>query len=516
MEEQTNRKTIAKNTMLMYIRMGVSMLVSLFTSRVILQVLGVTDMGIQATVGGIVGFMGFINAALSGGTSRFLTVALGKGNKDEISKTFSTTFWVHAILAVIFVIGLETIGLWFLYNKLIIPPDRMDAAVWCFHLSVLSVPFGITQVPYGATLVAHEKFDLYAYTGMFNVFLKLAIVYMLTLFDFDKLKLYSTLLFFTSMGMMLFYRWYCTHKFEECKIRFVFDKEIFKPVMEFSGWQIFASIAIACSNQGILILLNMFFSPAIVASRAISLQVNNIARQFMDSFRSASNPQIIKKYAAGDHAGLKMMLLETTRYCFFLMLLTCIPTFLLSYQLLYVWLGQVPEYTDIFVRLIVIQSLVQTFNSGFYTAIYAKGRMRENALSAPLILFSAFPFIYVLFKMGASPVALSYAYIISYAVQAFIQKPLILVKYIDYKWSDFNPLYWNCFKVTVAACIIPVIFRYGIINHLTANHYIIFITVGTISVLSTAAAIWYIGLDEATRTKLLTFIKKKLKRRSHD
>jgi Na+-driven multidrug efflux pump len=496
----------------MYIRMGFSMLVSLFTSRVILQVLGVTDMGIQATVGGVVGFMGFINTALSGGTSRFLTVALGRGDKEEIAKTFSTTFWVHASLAIIFVVGLETIGLWFLYNKLIIPPERMDAAAWCFHLGVLSIIFGMTQVPYGACLVAHEKFNMFAYLGMLDVCLKLVIVYILTVFDFDKLKLYSTLLFLVHLGMMLFYRWYCTQNFVECKLRLIFDKAIFKPILEFSGWQLFANSAIAFSNQGILILLNMFFSPAIVASRTISLQVNNVARQFMDSFKSASNPQIIKRYAAGDHVGSKKMLLETTQYCFFLMLLTCLPTFLLSYQLLYVWLGQVPEYTDIFVRLIVIQSLVQTFNSGFYTAIYANGRMRENALSAPLILFSAFPFIYVLFKMGASPVALSYAYIISYAVQAFIQKPLILVKYIDYKWSDFNPLYWNCFKVTVAACIIPVIFRYGIINNLTTNHYIIFFSVGTISVLSTVAAIWYIGLDEATRTKLLTFIKKKLKR----
>ena len=512
MKEQTNRKTIAKNTMLMYIRMGFSMIVSLFTTRVILQVLGVTDMGIQSAVGGVVGFMLFINTALSNGTSRFLTVALGKGDDEEIAKTFSTTFWVHVILAFIFAVGLETIGLWFLYNKLIIPAERMDAAEWCFHLSVMAVFVGITQVPYRATLVAHEKFNMFAYTSMINVCLRLAIVYMLLLFDYDKLKVYSLLLFIVSVGMMIFYRWYCLRKFDECKLRFVFDKGIFKPVLEFSGWQLFANIAIACSSQGILILLNMFFSPAVVASRAISLRVNHAARQFMDSFRSASNPQIIKKYAAGDHEGSKKMLLETTKYCYFLMLMTCLPTFLLSYQILYVWLGQVPEYTDIFVQLIVIQSLVQTFNTGFYTAIYAKGRMKENALSAPLILFSAFPVVYILFKLGASPVALSYAYIISYAVQAFIQKPLILVKYIDYKWSDFNPLYWSCFKVTVAASIVPFIFKYCIIKNLTSNPFIIFFSVGTICVISTFLAVWYIGLDEATRVKLVTFLKKKFKR----
>lgn len=512
MKEQTNRKTIAKNTMLMYIRMGFSMLVSLYTSRVILQVLGVTDMGIQSTVGGVVGFMTFISSALSNGTSRFLTVALGKGDKKEMSETFSTTFWVHLFLALIFVIGLESVGIWFLYNKLIIPPQRMDAAVWCFHLSTFAIIFNLTQVPYRASLVAHEKFNMFAYMGMLSVCLRLVIVYMLTLFDFDKLKLYSVLFFMVSLGMMTFYRWYCNRYFEECRLRFTFNKEIFKPILGFSGWQLFASSAIACSNQGILILLNMFFSPAVVAARSISLHVNHTARQFMDSFRSASNPQIIKKYAAGDHDGSKKLLFETTKYCYFLMLLTCLPTYLLSYQLLYVWLGQVPEYTDIFVRLIVIQSIIQTFNSGFYTAIYAKGRMRENAISAPIILFSAFPIVYVLFKMGASPVALSYAYIISYAVQAFIQKPLILVKYIDYKWSDFNPLFWNCFKVTVAGCIIPIFFRYGFINHLTSNHYIIFFSVGSISVLSTSVAIWHIGLEKEMRAKLLSFLKKKLKR----
>lgn len=511
-ESLTSNKRIAKNTMLMYIRMGFSMLVALFTSRVILQVLGVTDMGIYSAVGGVVSFMSFINLALSNGTSRFLTIALGRGNKEEIANTFSTTFWTHALFSVIFVIGLETIGLWFLYNKLVIPIERMDAAVWCFHLSVLSIPFGITQVPYGATLAAHEKFDLISYIEIIKVFLRLVIVYMLTLIDFDKLKLYSTLYFVLDIGALLFYRWYCSKKFEECKLRLVFDKGIFKPVLQFSGWQLFANVAVACSNQGILILLNMFFSPAIVASRAISLQVNNVARQFMDSFRSASNPQIVKLYAAGNYEESKKMLLETTKYCYFLMLLTCLPIFLMSYQLLYVWLGQVPEYTDIFVQLIVIQSLVQTFNTGFYTAIYAKGRMRENALSAPLILFSAFPFIFILFKMGFSPVALSYAYIISYAVQAFIQKPLILVKYVGYKWSDFNPLYVDCLKVTIVACIIPVLTKYCILSNLTSNSYIIFLTIGTVSVLSVCITAWFIGLDKTTREKVLTYIRRLGKR----
>ena len=511
MEDQGNNKTIAKNTMALYFRMGITMLVGLFTSRVILQVLGVTDMGINATVGGVVAFAGFLNAALSNGTSRFLTVALGKGDKEELKSTFSTCFWVHFGLALILVLLVETVGLWFLYNKLIIPADRMDAAVWVFHLSVISMVATMTQVPYGACLIAHERMDMYAYTSLVDVFLKLVIVYALTLFDVDKLKLYSTLFFCTSMGMLLFYRWFCSTRFEECRIDFKFEKGVFKPILTFSGWQLFANISISLNSNGILMLLNMFFSPAVVAARAISLQVNSSATQFMTNFRTAANPQIIKKYAAGDYDGSKHLLLESTKYCYYMMLMLSLPIYLLSYQLLYVWLGQVPEYCDIFLKLVVIQSLFQVFDTGLYTALYANGNIKWNALTAPTIGVCSFPIVYILFKMGASPVALSWVFIAKFAILGCFQKPLILIYICGYKFKDFIPMFWSCLKVTIISSVIPVMYDYWI-RIQTDNQYLIFFSVAVISVLSVCVSSWYFGIDDSVRDKVVQMIKTKLKK----
>lgn len=510
--DQTNNKTIAKNTIYLYFRLAFSMFVSLFTSRVILQVLGVTDMGIQASVGGVVGFLGFLNSALSNGTSRFLTYSLGEGDLEKTKITFSTVFWVHAAMTIFLVIALETVGLWFLYNKLIIPADRMDAAVWIFHFSVLSIAVGVTQVPYGACVVAHEKMNMYAYTGIIEVLLRLAIVYALTIVPGDKLKWYASMFFVISMGMRIFYRWYCTTRFEECKLQFKFDKAVFKPIVKFSGWQLFANIAIALNNQGILILLNMFFSPAVVAARSISLQVNSTASRFMSNFRSAANPQIVKSYAAGDYVRSKSLLLESTKYCYYLMLMMTVPVFLLSYELLYLWLGQVPEYTDIFLKLVMIQGLFQIFDTGLYTAIYANGNIKPNALTSPTIGFLAFPITYMLFSMGFSPIALSWVFIIVYGILAFLQKPIILVKVCGYKWSDFVPLYWSCLKVTIVSFIAPFVVR-NYMDSQTDNSYIVFFVVGFVSVFGVAITVWYIGIDNNIRTKVIEFIKGKIHRR---
>ena len=505
----SNNKTIAKNTLALYVRMGVTMIVGLFTSRVILQVLGVTDMGINATVGGVVAFAGFINTALANGTSRFLTVSLGKGEKKELESTFSTCFWIHFGLSLIITLFVEAIGLWLLHNKLIIPPERMDAAVWVFHLSVISMIVGMTQVPYNACLIAHERMDMYAYTSLADTFLKLVIVYALTLFDVDKLKLYSTLFFCTNMGMLLFYRFFCSSHFEECHVKCSFDKDILKPILSFSGWQLFANISISLNSNGILMLLNMFFSPAIVAARTISLTVNNYAVQFMSNVRIAANPQIIKKYASGDFDGSKHLLLESTKFCYYLMLILSLPICLLSYEVLFLWLGQVPEYCDIFLKLVVIQSLFQVFDTGLYAAINANGNIKWNALTSPTLGFCAFPLVYFIFKSGASPVSLSWVYIGVYAILGCIQKPLILIKICGYHFSDFIPMYRSCFIVTIVSTVLPVLVN-NVLRAQTDNHYIIFFSIGFISVISVFLSAWFLGTDASVRKKILDYIRHKV------
>ena len=499
MQEKTNNKTIAKNTLFLYFRMMFTMVISLFTSRIILQKLGVDDYGIYQAVGGVVGFLSFINGALSTGSSRFLTYALGEGNVEKLRRTFSTTLNIHILIAILIVVVAETIGLWFLYNKMVIAPDRLSAAVYTYHLSILTAVFTLTQVPYNATIVAHEKMSIYAYMSIFEVSAKLLICYLLAIGDFDRLMMYATLLLGVQVGIMCFYRLYCTHHFEEARFSFSFDKKIFREIAGFSGWSMFANASIALNSQGVLILLNMFFAPAVVAARAISLQVNMAANQFVSNFRQAANPQIVKKYAAGDHEGSKHLLLESTKYSYYMMYLIALPVCLLAYPLLKLWLGVVPDYTVPFLQLVIVQSLFQVFDTSFYMALYAKGRLRENALTAPIIAFMIFPITYVFFKLGYSPLVLSWTSLVVYAILGMLQKPLLIMKIVDYKLSEIWGVYRACIIVTLISLPIPII----VYSILDTTVLINFILVSVVSVLSVGITVFFFGIDRMIRKKVI-------------
>jgi len=502
MQEKTNNKTIAKNTLFLYFRMMFTMVISLFTSRIILQKLGVDDYGIYQAVGGVVGFLSFINGALSTGSSRFLTYALGEGNVEKLKRTFSTTLNIHILIAILIVIVAETIGLWFLYHKMVIAPDRLSAAVYTYHLSILTAVFTLTQVPYNATIVAHEKMSIYAYMSIFEVSAKLLICYLLSIGNFDRLMMYATLLLGVQVGCMCFYRFYCTHHFEEARFSFSFDKKIFKEIAEFSGWSMFANASIALNSQGVLILLNMFFAPAVVAARAISLQVNMAANQFVSNFRQAANPQIVKKYAVGDYEGSKHLLLESTKYSYYMMYLIALPVCLLAYPLLKLWLGVVPDYTVPFLQIVIVQSLFQVFDTSFYTALYAKGRLRENALTSPTLGFMIFPITYVFFKLGYSPLVLSWTSLVIYAILGIIVKPWLIIKIVDYKCSEIWSVYRSCLIVTVASLPIPIII-YRLVD---STQVVYFILLGLLCLLSVVLSAFFLGIDKAMRKKVLGMI----------
>lgn len=502
----SSNKTIAKNTLFLYFRMIFTMVISLYTSRIILHKLGVENYGIYQSVGGIVGFLSFINGALSTGSSRFLTYELGTGNFERLKKVFSTTLSIHVLISFLVVIIAETVGIWFLYNKLIIPPERMDAAVYAFHISILTAVFTLTQVPYNASIIAHEKMSVFAYMSILEVLSKLSIVYLLSIGGYDKLKLYSTLLFIVQVGLMCVYRFYCIRHFKETVYHFIFDKGIFKEIAGFSGWSLFANASIALNSQGILILLNMFFNPAVVAARAISIQVNMAANQFVSNFRTAANPQIVKKLAAGDFLGSKKLLLASTKYSYFMMLIICLPVCLFAYPLLKLWLGIVPDYTVIFLQLIVVQSLFQVFDTSFYTALYAKGRLKENALLSPTLGLIMFPIIYILFRNGYSPVALSWASLVTYAVLGLIIKPILIVKIAGYQWRDILSVFKPCLLVTIIALPIPVILCYKIDITNMWNFMFVGFTTVTIILIS----IYLAGIDTSTKQRLWTYLKSKI------
>lgn len=505
---ESSNKTIAKNTIYLYFRMMLTMVISLYTSRVILQVLGVDDFGVYQAVGGIVGFLSFLNSALSSGSSRFITFGLGENNPQKLKNIFSTTLTAHICLALLIIILAETVGLWILHNKLIIAPERLNAAVFTFHLSILTAFFSLTQIPYAACIIAHEKMSIYAYASIIEAVLRLLIVFALTISNADKLKLYAALLCFLQIGIIAFYRVYCIRKFEETKFRLFIDFKLFKEIAAFSGWSLFAGGAIALNSQGVLILLNMFFSPAVVAARAISLQVNAAANQFVQNFQTAATPQIVKRFAAKDYEGSKQLLLQTTKFSFYLMLLLSLPICLGAKQLLKIWLGNVPDYTVVFLQLVVVQSLFCVFDTSFYRALYAKGRLKENALISPTIGFIQFPVVYVLFRLGYSPVALSWASLAMYAVLGIVVKPILIVKIVDYKWQDVVSVFIPCFKVVTCALPVPYLLYYK----LDSDAIVSFVVVVLTSIVSVTLSTWFVGMDKPMKDKIIRLIKEKVSR----
>lgn len=507
--EKTSNKTIAKNTIALYFRMMFTMFVSLFTSRVVLRYLGVEDYGIWSSVGGVVAMISYLKGSLQVGSSRFLTYELGTGDANKLKKTFSSVLTVHLIFAlIIFVLG-ETIGLWFVYNKLVIPENRIDAAVWCYHLSILSCMMAITQVPYGASIISHEKMSLYAYTSIIDVTAKLGIVYLLTITPWDRLIFYSTLGFIVSICMRSYYRWYCIKHFEETRYNFTIDKEITTQILKYSGWNIFATTSVALVGQGITVITNMFFNPSVVASRAIANQVNAAARGFYGNFKAASDPQIVKRYAAGDFAESKRLLFRTAKYGYFLMLILALPISLVARPLLQLWLGQVPEYSVIYLQFSLLTSLAAVFDLQFYTALYAKGQIKENSIVSSLSFFIGFIATYILFSQGYSPTWSAIIVFISQCVIAFIIKPIMVVNIVGYQYDEIIQLFKDCLKVTVFACIIPLPLYFARAQF--GFHYITeFLILTSVSVACVSISVWVFGLDNHTRRKVIAIIRKKL------
>ena len=489
--------------------MFLTMIISLYTSRVILQTLGVDDYGIYQAVGGIVGMLSFINSALATGSSRFLTYGMGEGDELKLKKIFSTTLTAHLILAIFVAIIAETAGLWFLYNKMVIPADRFDAAVFAYHMSIVTAFFTITQVPYGSCIIAHEKMTVYAYVSIIEALLKLLIVYLLVIGNIDKLILYALLLCVVQVGLILFYGFYCTHRFNEVSLHLLIDKSIFREVASFSGWSMFSNASIALNNQGILLLLNMFFAPAVVTARSISLQINGMANQFVNNFQTAANPQIVKLFAAGDYEGSKQLLLQTTKVSFYLMFLLALPICLTAEWLLKLWLGVVPEYSVIFLQLVVIQSMFHVFDTSFYRALYAKGRIKENALISPTLGFIKFPIIYLLFRYGYSPVVLSWASIITNALLGLIIKPYLVVKIVGYRWSDIISVFKPCFYVTLVSLPIPIL-TVLLMNNYCSSVFFSFIVVFFVAIISIATATWFIGLNDGMKKMVIRFVASKI------
>ena len=450
----SDNRRIAKNTMFLYFRMILIMGVTLYTSRVVLDKLGVDDYGLYNVVGGVVGMLSFINGTLSIGTMRYVTYELGRNDDKRLHITFNTAFYTHLALALLLALILETAGLWYVYHKMVVPEGRFSAAVIAYHISILTSIVSITQVPYTSLIMAHERMGIYAYISIFEAIAKLFVVYLLSISHYDRLVVYAILIAIVQVVVAMLYRIYCRRHFIESKLQLIFDKGIFRSMMGFSGWNIMANLSETLNLQGVVVLINLFFAPYVVAAQAIANQVSGTIMQFVNNFRTAINPQIIKLYASGDREGSKKLTLETTVYCFDLVLMLGLPTIVVMDKLMAIWLVEVPPYAVIFTQWIIVRQIVSTFSTSFYIPMMAANKMKVNSVAAVFSGIGMFVVLYLLFKLGFGPMWIQYVGLISALMFSLIIKPYVLYKDINYTIKEMFSCFWTCTKVALMSIII--------------------------------------------------------------
>ena len=499
----SDNKRIAKNTIFMYFRMLITMTVGLYTSRVVLATLGASDFGLYNVVGGIIVVLASINGTLATGTQRFLSYAIGENNETKLNTVFSTAVLLHLIFAVVLFVIAETIGLWFLRFEMNIPAGRESAAFWVYQFSIVTTVINIVQVPYMSAIIAHERMNVYAYMSIYDVVAKLLVVYLIHVAKYDKLIFYAALISVVSVTSALLYNVYCRSKFPECKLHPKMDRSIFKEMAFFSGWNIFGCVAVPLQTQGLNILLNIFFNTVVNAARGIAVQINSIIIQFVNNFQTAVNPQIVKLYAAGQKDEMIHLVINNSKFAGFLYLFIAVPLFVEIEFVLDLWLVDYPEYTIPFVRIILMQSLIQTLTRPVIMVEHAVGKMKGPNLTAGIALLLAVPFTYILLKMGVNPVAVFAVNLIPWLFEAFF------VLYFQYKYVSF-PI-WDFYK-KVYLVVFPLAAIMGIAPYLV--HLFLpfggwgrFLIVCIISIITSSVVIYFGGLSKHIREVLRDKIK---------
>ena len=416
MSEFTNNKRIAKNTLFLYFRTLVILVVSLFTSRVILNVLGVEDYGTYNVVGGIVAMFHAVSGALSSAISRFITFELGKGNKNRLSLIFSSSVNIQFGISLIVLLIGEIVGVWFLNYKMNIPVERIPAANWVLQCSLLTFCINLVSVPYNACIIAHEKMKAFAYVSILDALLKLSVCYLIMVSPWDKLISYAVLLLCVSIIIRMTYGIYCHRNFEESHYKLVYDREVLKEMTGFAGWNFFTNSAYVFNTQGVNLLINLFFGVSVNAARGIATQVDHAVMQLVNSFTTALNPQITKNYAAGDMDAMFQLVCRGAKFSYMLLFLFALPIMVETEYVLTIWLKIVPDHAVNFVRLAIIASLVHVIGKTGYTAAMATGKIRRYVLWVTTVGCMVFPFTWLAFEFGAPSEATYIVFIVVYFV----------------------------------------------------------------------------------------------------
>lgn len=502
----SNNKQLAKNTIFLYFRMLLIMGVTLYTSRIVLKILGEEDFGLYNVVGGIVIMFTFLNGSLGGATSRFITFELGRKNESKLNQIFNVALSIHIFIALIVIFLAETIGLYFFYEKMTIPEDRLNAAFWVYQISILTCVFSFTQVPYNATIIAHENMKIYAYVGIVEAFLRLIIVYMLAMSPIDKLIFYAILLCCIQIGVMLFYRFYCNKHFIECKLKICKDKQLYKNMFSFAGSDMIGSISGLLQGQGLNLLLNVFFGPIINAARGIAYQVQGAVTQFGNNFMTAVRPRIIKLYAEEKIEEMMRLVKNSSCFSFYLMWMISFPICLEAHYILSLWLGKYPEHTISFLRLIIILCLIQTLKTPRTIVFHATGQLKLVNMVVGGILCSAFPIAYLLLKWGGAPESVFIAANVTMIISEFVSL-LILKRYINFSIKNYIlNVHFRCLIVVIISFIVP----YCIYSRYIDESFFRLIITCSITSLSVIITSLTFGMNSAMRKKIIGQIKKKL------
>ncbi len=504
-EISENNKRIAKNTIMLYIRMLFTMSVGLYTGRVILHVLGAVNYGIYNVVGGVVVLFSFLNSTMAVATQRFLTFEIGRGDDEQLKRVFNASFVIHIVIGIIVVVVAETIGLWFLNDQLNIPEDRMAAARIVYHISVFSTILGITQVPYNALIIAREKMDIFAYISILEVLLKLVMVYVISKINYDKLELYAWFIFLNNTIVLLIYRIYCIRSYKESRFCLVTDVSLYKHIGSFAGWNLIANMVLMLRTQGVNMLVNVFGGPIYNAARGIGVQVNGYVLQFVSNFTSASVPQITKLYANKNNPEMLKLVYRSSKFSYLLLVFLMIPLIVETEYVLRLWLGDYPAYTVSFTRLTLIATLADLLSGTIGHAALATGKVKRYQLFMSSLLSLSFILSLIALKSGFTIESVYFVEIMVYLCALCLR--LRLLK----KMVGLSPV--DYFRKVVCRCLIVLavpLFFSSMVTMVMADSFMRFITVCLCSTSLALLMSYFVGLDMSERHFVFTTVGKYL------
>ena len=503
-EARIQSKRIAKNTVYMYIRMFITLLIGLYTSRVVLASLGFDDYGLYNVVGGIIAMFGFLNGALSQTTSRYITFYLGKDDDNRLREVFSTSFYIHVLLALIIAALGETVGLWYVQNKLVIPDGRYVAAMWLYQFTVITAAVNIISVPFNASIISHEKFSVYALVAVVESVMKLVIALLLSCAPFDRLIFYGVLLLLLQIAYNAFGWIYSVNRFKGIRIIKILDRRLLKEMFGFSGWNLFGTFSYVFFTQGVNLMLNFFCGTAVNAARGIAVQVESVVRNFATNVQSTMNPQIIKSYAQSDKQRMFSLVFASSRYCFFLFWLIALPIILEAEYLLKIWLGDYPEHTVNFLRITLLNVTLESLVTPLYMSNLASGKLKMYQICMCVISTVFIPATYIAIKLTRIPESV-FLCILALSIVEMVARVIIVHRQVGLPRMEYvRKVILTVLAVSAAGSAVPVLIHFNMGTGLAR-----LLIVGSICVLSMGLSVYFIGIDNNERGIVKAFVRQR-------